>query len=63
MMFMRDSFKVDVNRDVNLFETTIRVLGGLLSMYNLSHDELFLLKAVSLLRHCFSRYNCFIVKD
>ena len=33
--------------DVNLFETTIRVLGGLLSAYHLSHDKLFLDKAVS----------------
>lgn len=36
------------NVDVNLFETTIRVLGGLLSTYHLSGDQLFLDKAVSL---------------
>ena len=35
------------DRDVNLFETTIRVLGGLLSTYHLMHDEAFLEKAVS----------------
>lgn len=35
------------NVDVNLFETTIRVLGGLLSTYHLSGDQLFLDKAVS----------------
>lgn len=35
------------NTDVNLFETTIRVLGGLLSTYNLTGDQLFLDKAVS----------------
>ena len=35
------------NVDVNLFETTIRVLGGLLSAYHLSNDEVFLDKAVS----------------
>ena len=34
------------NVDVNLFETTIRVLGGLLSTYHLSGDQLFLDKAV-----------------
>ncbi|KAJ4925954.1 hypothetical protein JOQ06_008139, partial [Pogonophryne albipinna] len=35
----------DKNVDVNLFETTIRVLGGLLSTYNLTGDQLFLDKA------------------
>ena len=33
-------------KDVNLFEVTIRVLGGLLSAYHLTEDELFLDKAV-----------------
>lgn len=37
----------DVNRDVNLFEVTIRVLGGLLSIYHLSGDNMYLNKAVS----------------
>lgn len=36
-----------LNRDVNLFEVTIRVLGGLLSAYHLSGDKVFLSKAVS----------------
>lgn len=36
------------NRNVNLFETTIRVLGGLLSTYHLSGDNMFLQKAVEL---------------
>lgn len=35
------------NRDVNLFEVTIRVLGGLLSAYHLTNDILYLDKAVS----------------
>lgn len=38
-------FQKDV--DVNLFESTIRILGGLLSAYHLSGDALFLQKAVS----------------
>lgn len=38
----------DVNRDVNLFEVTIRVLGSLLSSYHLSGDKIFLDKAVDL---------------
>lgn len=45
-----DSYlKLDVNRDVNLFEVTIRVLGGLLGAYHLSGDKMFLTKAVSVL--------------
>ncbi|XP_068588533.1 endoplasmic reticulum mannosyl-oligosaccharide 1,2-alpha-mannosidase [Cebidichthys violaceus] len=38
----------DKNVDVNLFETTIRVLGGLLSTYHLTGDQLFLDKAKDL---------------
>ena len=33
--------------DVNLFECTIRVLGGLLSIYHLTDDDMYLKKAVS----------------
>lgn len=40
------------NTDVNLFETTIRVLGGLLSTYHLTGDQLFLDKAVSYCCFC-----------
>ncbi|XP_076242257.1 alpha-Mannosidase class I b [Calliopsis andreniformis] len=36
------------HRDVNLFEVTIRVLGGLLSAYHLSGDKIFLTKATEL---------------
>ena len=42
------SLHFDVNRDVNLFEVTIRVLGSLLSSYHLSGDKMFLDKAVSI---------------
>lgn len=35
----------DKNVDVNLFESTIRILGGLLSTYHLTQDPLFLEKA------------------
>ena len=42
------SLDIDTNRnEVSVFETTIRVLGGLLAAYHLSHDHLFLQKAVS----------------
>lgn len=46
--WIESSLKLDVNRDVNLFETSIRVLGGLLSMYHLAGDEVYLAKAVEL---------------
>lgn len=38
----------DVDAEVNVFETTIRMLGGLLSMYHLTHDQLYLDKAKDL---------------
>lgn len=39
---------IAVDKDVNLFETTIRVLGGLLSTYHLTQDKLFFERAVSM---------------
>lgn len=44
--WIKQEMVVAQNRDVNLFETTIRVLGGLLSIYHLTQDKLFLTKAV-----------------
>lgn len=41
----------DVNKDVNLFEVTIRVLGGLLSIYHLTEDDMYLRKAVSFFQY------------
>ncbi|KAI9553083.1 hypothetical protein GHT06_020974 [Daphnia sinensis] len=46
--WVKDSLQFNGNRDINLFETTIRVLGGLLSTYHLSGDKLFLDKALEL---------------
>ncbi|XP_054980079.1 endoplasmic reticulum mannosyl-oligosaccharide 1,2-alpha-mannosidase isoform X2 [Sorex araneus] len=40
--------RFDKDVDVNLFESTIRILGGLLSAYHLSGDPLFLQKAEDL---------------
>ena len=40
--------QLDQDKDVNLFECTIRVLGGLLSTYALSKDQIFLDKAIDL---------------
>lgn len=45
--WVEESLVFSNNRDVNLFEVTIRVLGGLLAAYHLSGDKLFLDKAVS----------------
>lgn len=42
----------DINRDVNLFEVTIRVLGGLLSIFHLSSDKMYLNKSVSMIFWC-----------
>ena len=44
---MENDLTFDKNQDVNLFEITIRVLGGLLSAYHLTGDELFKIRAVS----------------
>ncbi|KAG0047812.1 mannosyl-oligosaccharide alpha-1,2-mannosidase [Gryganskiella cystojenkinii] len=47
--WVRDELDFDQNGEVNLFETTIRVLGGLLSAYDQSgKDPIFLRKAVDL---------------
>lgn len=45
--WVEKELKLDADRDINLFEVTIRVLGGLLSAYHLSGDKMFLTKAVS----------------
>jgi len=44
----RDHLNHDIHRDVSVFETTIRSLGGLLSAYDWSGDEVFLDQAKDL---------------
>ena len=46
--WVEENLNFNINKDVNLFETTIRVLGGLLSTYHLSKDRVFLDKAIDL---------------
>ncbi|XP_073816787.1 alpha-Mannosidase class I b isoform X2 [Musca autumnalis] len=46
--WVSENLNFDVNRDVNLFEVTIRILGGLLSAYHLSADKVFLKKSIEL---------------
>ena len=43
--WVEQELNFNVNKDVNLFETTIRVLGGLLSTFHLSGEKVFLDKA------------------
>ncbi|CAI5758781.1 unnamed protein product [Candida verbasci] len=46
--WIKNDLDYNFNYEVNTFETTIRMLGGLLSAYHLSKDDLYLDKAVSL---------------
>lgn len=46
--WVESSLSYEVPQNVNLFETTIRVLGGLLSAYHLSGDPMFLKKSQDL---------------
>ncbi|XP_026687894.1 endoplasmic reticulum mannosyl-oligosaccharide 1,2-alpha-mannosidase-like [Diaphorina citri] len=49
--WVRDEFRPSLESstaDVNLFEATIRVLGGLLSAYHFSADDLFISKALDI---------------
>ena len=53
----------DIYKDVNCFEMTIRVLGGLLSSFHLTRDPLFLHKSLDIgnrLIHCFDSPSTFI---
>lgn len=47
--WVAEKLTFDKDVEVNLFESTIRILGGLLSAYHLSGDRIFLSKAVSAL--------------
>ncbi|XP_048244955.1 endoplasmic reticulum mannosyl-oligosaccharide 1,2-alpha-mannosidase-like isoform X2 [Haliotis rufescens] len=55
--WVKTSLNFNVNRDVNLFEITIRILGSLLSAYHLSGEDIFKEKAIDLgnrLMPCFN---------
>ncbi|CAC36930.2 Endoplasmic reticulum mannosyl-oligosaccharide 1,2-alpha-mannosidase [Schizosaccharomyces pombe] len=45
------------DEEVSVFETTIRILGGLLSSYHLSQDKLYLDRAVDLADRLLAAYN------
>ena len=56
LQWVSNDLTFDIHQDVNCFEMTIRVLGGLLSAFHLSRDASILAKAVDVgdrLIHCF----------
>lgn len=58
--WVKNSLSYDIDNDVNTFETTIRMLGGLLSAHYLTGDELYLTKAKDLgerLKGAFDSYS------
>lgn len=46
--YVAEHVSFDIDFDVNLFECTIRVLGSMLSMYHLTHDRMYLDKAIDI---------------
>lgn len=59
--WVKDKLNFNLNKDVNFFETTIRVLGGLLSAFHLSKDSIFFEKAVCLILLRFKIFFHFIL--
>ncbi|EFJ24543.1 hypothetical protein SELMODRAFT_101351, partial [Selaginella moellendorffii] len=47
----------NINYEVNLFETTVRILGGLISTYDLTKDDIFLTKARQLADRLLPAFN------
>ena len=52
--WVASSMRLDPRENVSLFEATIRILGGLLSAFHLSEDEVFLRRAVG----CYWAVGC-----
>lgn len=48
LAWIRDELSFEKDRYVNLFETTIRVLGGLLSLFHLTGDQMLVTRAADL---------------
>lgn len=55
--WVANSLSLDSDRYNNLFEITIRIMGGLLSAYHLSGDEMFLVKAYDLGNRTLPAFN------
>jgi hypothetical protein len=45
-IWIKEEFQLNANQGVSIFETNIRVVGGFLSAYALTDDDLFLEKAI-----------------
>lgn len=55
--WVRDNLNHDIDKDVSVFETTIRSLGGLLSAYSWSRDVSFLNKAKDIGERLFKAFS------
>ena len=55
--WVADGMNLDQDVDVNLFECTIRVLGGLMTTYTLSGDDIFLERAKDLGERLLPAFN------
>lgn len=55
--WVKEDLLYDFDYNVNVFETTIRMLGGLLSAYHLSNDDVFVDKAAKLANSLIGGFN------
>ncbi|GAB5363633.1 hypothetical protein AAMO2058_000900500 [Amorphochlora amoebiformis] len=55
--WVKTSLKFDIHKDVSVFETIIRILGGLLSAHALSGDQVFVDKALALAKQMKPAFN------
>lgn len=54
-------FRFDIHKDINVFETTIRIVGGLLGAYELSGDDMFLSKAAELADELLLAFDTYVI--
>lgn len=54
-------FRFDIHKDINVFETTIRIVGGLLGAYELSGDDMFLSKAAELADELLLAFDTYVM--
>jgi hypothetical protein len=57
LQYIRNDMNIDQNKMVSFFETSIRYIGGLLSAYDLSQEELLLQKAIQLADKLLHAFN------
>ena len=51
VQWLEESFKLDSLQEVSIFDYGTRLLGGLLSAYEISRSEVLLVKAVKVVKH------------